>query len=150
MTITERVNGERLILLAWGRAILMQLAHPLVAQGVADHSSFRDATLERVRRLHGTIKAMLDLTFGDAAPSGAATDRINAIHDRVHGRLCGRRRPMDRRHAVLGDRSRSSSPGSKRRCSIRCRWHISSSWHRSRQSNIDAYCAEVERGAANA
>jgi uncharacterized protein (DUF2236 family) len=87
MTITERINGERVILLAWGRAILMQLAHPLVAQGVADHSTFRETTLERVRRLHGTIKAMLDLTFGDANTSATAADRINAIHDRVHGRL---------------------------------------------------------------
>jgi len=87
MTITERVNGERLVLLVWGRAILMQLAHPLVAQGVADHSSFREATVTRLRRLHGTIKAMLDLTFGDADTKGATTDRINAIHDRVHGRL---------------------------------------------------------------
>jgi uncharacterized protein (DUF2236 family) len=87
MTITERVNGERLVLLAWGRAILMQLAHPLVAQGVADHSSFRDTTVTRLRRLHDTIKAMLDLTFGDASARGAAADRINAIHDRVHGTL---------------------------------------------------------------
>ena len=87
MTITERVNGERLVVLVWGRAILMQLAHPLVAQGVADHSSFREATVTRLRRLHGTIKAMLDLTFGDADAKGATTDRINAIHDRVHGHL---------------------------------------------------------------
>jgi uncharacterized protein (DUF2236 family) len=87
MTITERVNGERLVLLAWGRAILMQLAHPLVAQGVADHSSFRDTAVTRVRRLHGTIRAMLDLTFGDEGASNAAANRINAIHDRVHGRL---------------------------------------------------------------
>jgi uncharacterized protein (DUF2236 family) len=87
MTVTERVNGERLIVLAWGRAILMQLAHPLVAQGVADHSSFRDTAFARIRRLHETIRAMLDLTFGDAGASAAAVDRINAIHDRVHGRL---------------------------------------------------------------
>ena len=87
MTITERVNGERLILLGWGRAILMQLAHPMVAQGVADHSSFRDTAFTRVRRLHETIRAMLDLTFGDAAASDAAVARINAIHDRVHGQL---------------------------------------------------------------
>src|SRR4029453_18844867 len=87
MTVTERVNGERLILLGWGRAILMQLAHPMVAQGVADHSSFRDTAFTRVRRLHETIRAMLDLTFGDAAASDAAVARINAIHDRVHGQL---------------------------------------------------------------
>ena len=87
MTITERVNGERVVVLVWGRAILMQLAHPLVAQGVADHSSFREATVTRLRRLHGTIKAMLDLTFGDVATKSTVASRINAIHDRVHGTL---------------------------------------------------------------
>lgn len=87
MRITERINGERLVVLGWGRAILMQLAHPLVAQGVADHSTFRETTLTRIKRLHGTIKAMLDLTFGDPEAMNAAAARINAIHDRVHGQL---------------------------------------------------------------
>jgi len=87
MKITERINGERLVVLGWGRAILMQLAHPLVAQGVADHSTFRDTALTRLKRLHGTIKAMLDLTFGDPDAMNAAAARINAIHDRVHGQL---------------------------------------------------------------
>ncbi len=87
MTVTHRINAERLVVLGWGRAILMQLAHPLVAQGVADHSDFRSTALSRVRRLHGTIKAMLALTFGDAAAAETAASRINAIHDRVHGQL---------------------------------------------------------------
>ena len=87
MTVTQRMNAERLVVLGWGRAILMQLAHPLVAQGVADHSDFRSTALSRVRRLHGTIKAMLALTFGDPAAAEAAAGRINAIHDRVHGHL---------------------------------------------------------------
>jgi uncharacterized protein (DUF2236 family) len=87
MMITERINGERLVVLGWGRAILLQLAHPLVAQGVADHSTFRDTAFARIKRLHGTIKAMLDLTFGDADAMHAAAARINAIHDRVHGQL---------------------------------------------------------------
>ena len=87
MTITEQVNGERVVVLGWGRAILMQLAHPLVAQGVADHSSFRETAFARIQRLHGTITAMLNLTFGDATASHAAAGRINAIHDRVHGQL---------------------------------------------------------------
>src|SRR6187397_2596831 len=39
-TIAERINAERVVLAGWSRAILLQLAHPLVAQGVADHSSF--------------------------------------------------------------------------------------------------------------
>ena len=40
LTIAERINAERIVLAGWSRAILLQLAHPLVAQGVADHSSF--------------------------------------------------------------------------------------------------------------
>jgi len=87
LTVTQRVNAERLVVLGWGRAILMQLAHPLVAQGVADHSNFRTTMLSRVRRLHGTIKVMLALTFGGPEEAGAAASHINAIHDRVHGRL---------------------------------------------------------------
>jgi uncharacterized protein (DUF2236 family) len=43
--------------------------------------------VSRVRRLHGTIKAMLALTFGDPEEAEAAAGRINAIHDRVHGHL---------------------------------------------------------------
>lgn len=74
-------------MLGWGRAILLQLAHPLVAQGVADHSTFRNGRTARVRRLHQTIGAMLDLTFGEPPIVARAAGGINAIHDRVQGRL---------------------------------------------------------------
>lgn len=87
MTVSERVNAERLTVLGWGRAILLQLAHPLVAQGVADHSTFRSGRTARVRRLHATIGAMLDLTFGAPSTVANAAGKINAIHDRVHGDL---------------------------------------------------------------
>jgi uncharacterized protein (DUF2236 family) len=85
--IARLINGERLVVLGWGRAILMQLAHPLVAAGVAEHSTFRASTLAPVKRLHATVRAMLDLTFGDERGASAAAARINAIHDRVRGRL---------------------------------------------------------------
>jgi uncharacterized protein (DUF2236 family) len=84
--VAWQVNGERVTVLGWGRAILMQLAHPLVAAGVA-HSAFAGSPLAPARRLHGTVTAMLDLTFGDAAAGGRAAQRIRAIHDRVNGRL---------------------------------------------------------------
>jgi uncharacterized protein (DUF2236 family) len=87
MSVARRINAERLVVLGWGRAILMQLAHPLVAQGLADHSTFREDAYTRVRRLHETIRAMLALTFGSSDEAAAATARINAIHQRVHGRL---------------------------------------------------------------
>lgn len=74
-------------MLGWSRAILLQLAHPLVAAGVAEHSSFRRGGVTAVRRLHHTIRAMLALTFGDDAERHAALEGIRAIHRRVHGRL---------------------------------------------------------------
>ena len=85
--ISWRINAERIVLLGWSRAILLQLAHPLVAAGVADHSSFRDGGLAAARRLHLTVKEMLALTFGDAHGRAAALDGIRAIHRRVHGHI---------------------------------------------------------------
>ncbi|HEY6359526.1 MAG TPA: oxygenase MpaB family protein [Vicinamibacterales bacterium] len=82
-----RVNAERLMLLGWSRAILLQLAHPLVAAGVAEHSTFRGGPLTAVARLHHTVRAMLALTFGDASAQQRSLDTIRAIHRRVHGRL---------------------------------------------------------------
>jgi uncharacterized protein (DUF2236 family) len=86
-SITWRINGERLMLLGWGRAILMQFAHPKVAQAVADHSSFRAGRLARLQRLRSTVRAMLALTFGDRAQVERAAAHINRIHDRIHGSL---------------------------------------------------------------
>jgi uncharacterized protein (DUF2236 family) len=86
-SVAWRVNAERLALLGWGRAILMQLAHPLVAAGVAEHSTFRGGPLAAAWRLHHTVRAMLSLTFGDHAAREATLDTIRGIHRRVHGRL---------------------------------------------------------------
>jgi uncharacterized protein (DUF2236 family) len=85
--ISRRVNAERIVVLGWSRAILLQLAHPLVAAGVHDHSSFREGRLTAAVRLHHTIRAMLALTFGDKAARHAALEGIRAIHRRVNGTL---------------------------------------------------------------
>jgi uncharacterized protein (DUF2236 family) len=92
-SVSRRINREVVLLLGWGPAILCQLAHPLVAAGVADHSSFRAHPRVRVRRFRGTLRAMLALTFGGPDEVARAAAGINAIHDRVHGRL---RRPAGR------------------------------------------------------
>ena len=85
--VSQRVNAERVVVLGWPRAILMQLAHPLVAAGVADHSSFRTSRVTAVMRLHYTIRAMLALTFGSDEGRRAALDGIRTIHRRVNGAL---------------------------------------------------------------
>src|SRR5215470_4310300 len=87
--MTWRLHREVVLLAGWGRAILLQLAHPLVAQGVADHSSFATDRRGHIKRLQRTLRAMLALTFGDPKEVAAAAAGINRIHDRVHGRLTG-------------------------------------------------------------
>jgi len=84
-SVSWKINREMIVVAGWGRAILLQLAHPSVAAGVRAHSSFRGGLLSGFRRLHSTVGAMLSLTFGDTDEMIAAAARINAIHDRVQG-----------------------------------------------------------------
>lgn len=87
MTVAERINAERFVLAGWSRAILLQLAHPLVAAAVAEHSSFRGGLFGAAVRLHHTVAAMRRLTFGAPAEAQQALEGILAIHRRVHGHL---------------------------------------------------------------
>src|SRR5262245_27475153 len=78
----RRVYAEGIILLGGGRALLMQIAHPLVAQGFAEHSSYRASRLERLLR---TLKATLAIVFGNREPALHAAASINQVHTRVSG-----------------------------------------------------------------
>lgn len=82
-----KLNGERVLLLGWGSAILLQIAHPLVAAGVAEHSTALANPTTRLRRLQSTVNTMLALTYGTPEEIQRAARVINSIHDRVHGRL---------------------------------------------------------------
>ncbi len=82
-----RIHRERVLMAGWGRAILLQIAHPKVARGVAEHSAFATDRWGRLRRLHRTLSAMLALTFGSEEEAAGSAARINAIHDRVHGQI---------------------------------------------------------------
>jgi uncharacterized protein (DUF2236 family) len=84
---TWKLHGEMVLLAGWGRAILLQLAHPLVAQGVAAHSALLTERRGRLRRLERTLSAMLTLTFGTPEEVEEVARTINGIHDRVHGHL---------------------------------------------------------------
>lgn len=85
--VARRLNAERFVLLAWPRAILLQLAHPLVAAGVFEHSSFRGGPTAAATRLRATVQAMLALTFGTPDDHRRTLDTIRSVHRRVHGRL---------------------------------------------------------------
>jgi uncharacterized protein (DUF2236 family) len=92
--ILYQVNGERVVVLGWPRAILMQLAHPLIAAGVAEHSAFRGGAAEAAMRLRHTVWAMLSLTFGSEDRRRQALSRIRSIHQTVHGTLDRRAGPF--------------------------------------------------------
>jgi uncharacterized protein (DUF2236 family) len=78
----RRVHSESIVLLGGGRALLMQVAHPQVAAGVAEHSSFQN---DRIGRLLRTLRPTLALAFGTSDQVRAAAARINAIHETVAG-----------------------------------------------------------------
>src|SRR5438477_9238059 len=80
--IIRQVNGEGALLLGGGRALLMQLAHPSVAAGVADHSDFETDPFGRLRR---TLEAETTLVFGTLEEAHATAARIRAVHERVTG-----------------------------------------------------------------
>ena len=112
-SITWRVNAERIVLLGWARAILLQLAHPLVAAGVFDHSGFRGTPYAAASRLYHTVHAMLSLTFGDEVARERTLEGIRAIHRRVNGVLPERLGRLPRRHSVFGRRSGAGLVGAR-------------------------------------
>jgi uncharacterized protein (DUF2236 family) len=81
-SITRRVNRENVLLLGGGRALLMQLAHPLVAQGVDEHSDFRSHPIRRLRR---TIRMTMAMVFGDHDTAMSAARSVNRAHAAVRG-----------------------------------------------------------------
>lgn len=83
-SVAHKIHRERVLLLGWGRAILLQLAHPLVACPIADHSSYHT---QRLRRLRRTLHVMLGLTFGGPQQIERVSHAINAVHLRVQGKL---------------------------------------------------------------
>jgi uncharacterized protein (DUF2236 family) len=70
--------------LSGGRALALELAHPLIAAGVAEHSHFQEKPW---RRLYRTMKVMNDLTFGTPADADIALRYFHQCHARVRGIL---------------------------------------------------------------
>ena len=79
-----RIDREVLVLGGGTCALLLQLAHPAVAAGVAQHSTFRDDPFARLRR---TLTATMAVVFGTQAQADRAIRRINAIHGAVRGSI---------------------------------------------------------------
>jgi uncharacterized protein (DUF2236 family) len=81
-SLTWRINGEAVLLLGGGRALILQIAHPGVAAGVAQFSNYR---AEPWKRLYRTLDTTLAIVFGDGETSAAASTRLRRLHGRVNG-----------------------------------------------------------------
>jgi uncharacterized protein (DUF2236 family) len=76
------VASEPAPLLGAGRALLLQVAHPAVAQGVTDHSEFQSNPF---KRLIGTLEGAYSVVFGSEELAAGVGRRIRWIHDHVTG-----------------------------------------------------------------
>ncbi len=83
-SVMWRVSRERVVPLGGLSALLLQLAHPLVAAGVAEHSGF---SADPVKRLQRTLQLLLVTTFGDARQVGEMARRLADSHRAVRGSL---------------------------------------------------------------
>lgn len=78
----RRLGGESVLMLGGGRALLMQVAHPVVAAGVRGYSSYETEPWRRLARTMSALYAIVLGTADDAERVGAAT---RAVHGRVPG-----------------------------------------------------------------
>ena len=81
-SVIRRVNAEPALLFGAGRALLLQLAHPAVAQGVQDHSEFKRNPFAR---LQGTLEAVNAMVFGSQDLAAGVGRRVRWVHDFVIG-----------------------------------------------------------------
>jgi uncharacterized protein (DUF2236 family) len=81
-SVSWRVNAEPFVFLGGGRALLLQVAHPKVAAGVEQHSTY---VSDPWGRLFRTVDVMAKLTFGAPAVSRARADMLTKMHRRVVG-----------------------------------------------------------------
>lgn len=77
-----RVSREAVAFVGGGRATLLQLAHPVVAQGIAHHSRTRDDLAGRFQR---TFLHLFELIYGERDAALASARRLHALHARVNG-----------------------------------------------------------------
>src|SRR5262245_27908640 len=79
-----RVNRKLTNSLTKPRAVLMQIAHPLIAAKVAEHSRFQK---HRFARLYRTSMAAAAITFESRKLALRTIASINRRHERVHSAL---------------------------------------------------------------
>jgi uncharacterized protein (DUF2236 family) len=83
-SVIRRVGNEPLVpLLGGGPAVLVQVAHPLVAAGVVRHSNYEDDLWKRFMR---TMEALYLIVYGSRREADRAGEIVQGVHAAVRGR----------------------------------------------------------------
>ncbi len=83
-SVIRRIGNSPLTpFLGGGPAVLLQVAHPLIAAGVVQHSDYRR---DLWRRLARTLRALYLIAYGTKAEAERAGEAVQAVHARVEGR----------------------------------------------------------------
>jgi uncharacterized protein (DUF2236 family) len=81
--VSWRIDRELIVLAGGSCALLLQAAHPSVAAGVAQHSTYATDPFGRLMR---TLDSSFAVVFGTRPEADATLRRVNAIHAAVRGR----------------------------------------------------------------
>jgi uncharacterized protein (DUF2236 family) len=91
-SIIRRVGNSPLVpLLGGGPAVLLQVAHPLVAAGVVCHSDYRNDLWQRLLR---TLRALYLMVYGTKEEAERAGEAVQAVHAHVYGTTTERLGPF--------------------------------------------------------
>ncbi len=90
-SITWRINRENVLVLGGGRALVLQVAHPLVGAGVAEHSNYRKDPWGRLFR---TLDRTTAIVFGTTEEAEQAASAVWNVHGRVKGSTNGTAGPF--------------------------------------------------------
>jgi uncharacterized protein (DUF2236 family) len=83
-SVTWIVMREPRLLLAAGRALLLQAANPLVAQGAIEHSTYKSDPYGRLER---TVRWVTVVCFGTTREAERISGRVSGLHRPVSGSL---------------------------------------------------------------
>jgi len=83
-SVAWQLGGDLAVFLGGGRAALLQLAHPMVAYAVDQHSATRTDVVGRFQRTFRNVFAMV---FGELDDALFAARRVHQIHTRIHGTI---------------------------------------------------------------
>lgn len=83
-SVTWRVMGQPVLMLGAGRALLLQAANPLVAEGAIEHS---DYAVDPFGRLQRTVEWVTVVCFGTTAEARDLSRHVNRLHRGVVGEV---------------------------------------------------------------